>query len=186
VADLILGLARRVNQQLPLVLILGLDGPRQLGDHHDDQPDSLYVARRLTGEGLASWHSLLPVDPERLRHYTGPASHDVLTSLLRITGGEPLWAGALWREWQRDGVLRDVAPDGWRFAAGRREVVLDEVDELLGFRLKQLVGEDVKRLEHARSVLECAALEAGASPRPRSPTRSSSTAMSSSTSSTTR
>jgi hypothetical protein len=40
--------------------------------------------------------------------------------LLTITGGEPVWIGALWRQWQRDGVVEDREPTGWRFAAGRR------------------------------------------------------------------
>jgi hypothetical protein len=37
--------------------------------------------------------------------------------------------------------------------------VLDEVDELLGDRLKQLIGDDLNRLAGARELLACAALE---------------------------
>jgi tetratricopeptide (TPR) repeat protein len=164
-ADLILGLADRIIRSLPLVLILGVDGPEQLGDHQDDEADSLYVARALTGDGLASWHPLPPVGLKQLRRYTGRAAPEVVTSLLTITRGEPLLAGALWREWQRDGVVQDLSQTGWRFAAGSRDVMLDEVDEVLGTRLKQLVGDDlgdVAKLEflaRVRRVLVYGALE---------------------------
>jgi hypothetical protein len=158
-ADLVLGLADRVARNLPLALVLGVEGPRQLGGHEDDEPDSLYVARELAADGRAAWHPLLPVGHEVLSRFTGPASPFVLTSLLRITGGEPEWTGALWRQWQCDGVVEEREETGWHFAAGGREAMLDEVDALLGERLKELIGEDLKRLEGARRLLACAALE---------------------------
>jgi hypothetical protein len=127
-ADLILGLGDRIGHDLALTLVLGLDGPHELGGHEDDEPDSLYVARELAADGRAAWHPLLPVGRDELRRFTGPASSDVLTSLLRITGGEPVWTGALWRQWQRDGVVDDRPESGWRFTSGGREAMLDEVD----------------------------------------------------------
>jgi tetratricopeptide (TPR) repeat protein len=158
-ADLVLGLADRVSRDLPLVLILGVDGPQELGGHEDDEPDSLYVARELSQDQRALWLPLMPVGLERLRAFTGPASWDVLDSLLEITGGEAEWAGALWREWQRRGVVEDVPTANWRFATDGREAMLDEVGALLAVRLKQSVGDELSHLVRAREILTCAALE---------------------------
>jgi hypothetical protein len=72
-ADLILGLADRIARDLPLALVLGVEGPRQLGSHEDDEPDSLYVARQLTADGRASWHPLIPID--RMRCAASPGRH---------------------------------------------------------------------------------------------------------------
>lgn len=158
-ADLILGFARRVAGDLPLLLILGLEGPQQLGGHEDEESDSLNVARQLIEAEVGSWHPLSPVDVEVLRRWTGPATHEVLGSLLAVTEGRAGWTAQLWREWQRRGVVEDVTEGRWRFAAGYRPH-LDEVDDLLAQRLRRLVGDhDLNALEGARRLLACAAFE---------------------------
>ena len=60
-ADLILSVAGRIARELPLLLVLAVEGPQALGGHQDDEPDSLFVARKLNARGLATWHSLAPL-----------------------------------------------------------------------------------------------------------------------------
>jgi hypothetical protein len=52
-ADLVLLFARRIARNLPLLLVLGVAGPPQLGPHEDDEPDVLFVARDFAEDGLA-------------------------------------------------------------------------------------------------------------------------------------
>ena len=159
-ADLVLLFARRVARDLPLLLILAVDGPARLGAHEDDEPDTLFVARQLTTDGLASWHPLTPVTVDDLQRWTGPAMPDVLRRLLEVTGGRADWTAALWHDWQRRAAVEQSSTDGrWRFTVDR-ERAFDEVDDLLGERLKRLVGtNDLNALEQARKLLCCAALE---------------------------
>ena len=44
--------ARRVAKDVPLLLVLSLDGPERLGPHTDDEPAGMNVARQLTGSGV--------------------------------------------------------------------------------------------------------------------------------------
>lgn len=158
-ADLILGFAGRVARDLPLVLVLAVEGPARLGSHHDDEPDSLNVARQLTEAGIAHWHALSPVSFDVLDGWIGGAAPDVLNTLLEITDGRSAWTAQLWAEWCRRGVVEDLTSGQWRFSAGR-ERALDEVDDLLRERIKALIGtSDLDALARARAVLVCAALE---------------------------
>lgn len=157
-ADLILGLARSAVRDLPLMLVIGLDGPQQLGSHEEDEPDGLNVARQLSDAGLASWYSVGPVDLNDLRSYTGRATPDVLSALLEITEGQAIWAGHLWQDWRRRGVIEDVSQGSWRFASGRLDAA-EDVDDMLSRRLKQLIGDDVSALDRSKTLLACAALE---------------------------
>jgi tetratricopeptide (TPR) repeat protein len=159
-ADLVLLFARHIARDLPLLLILAVDGPPQLGVHDEDEPDALFVARALTREGLACWHPLTRVTAEELQRWTGPAMPEVVRELLEVTGGRADWTAQLWRDWQRRRVIDQTTDDlRWRFVAGR-ERAMDEVEDLLGARLKVLIGtDDLNALELARRLLCCAALE---------------------------
>jgi tetratricopeptide (TPR) repeat protein len=159
-ADLVLLFARRIARDLPLLLILAVDGPPELGVHEDDEPDALFIARTLTSDELASWHPLTAVTVEDLERWTGPAMPDVPRALLEVTGGRADWTAQLWRDWQRRGVVDQTTSDRrWRFVEGQ-ERAMDEVEDLLGERLKHLVGaSDLNALEGARQLLCCAALE---------------------------
>jgi tetratricopeptide (TPR) repeat protein len=159
-ADLVLLFARRIARDLPLLLILAVDGPPQLGVHEDDEPGVLFVARALTRDGLACWHPLAAVTAEDLRRWTGPAMPDVLRELLEVTGGRADWTARLWRDWQRRRVVDQTPSDRrWRFVEAH-ERAADEVEDLLGERLKRLVGaSDLNALAGASRLLCCAALE---------------------------
>ncbi|MGI8429985.1 MAG: AAA family ATPase [Solirubrobacteraceae bacterium] len=158
-ADLVLSLARRTAIDLPLLLILGVSGPRELGEHHDDEPEHLNVARQLTHAGIATWHPLPSVDDGELQDWTGPAAPEVLAALLEITGGLAGWTAELWRDWRARGIVDDVTGGRWRFTP-RRSLHLDDVDDVLEGRLGRLFDPtDLNALSRARNVLACAALE---------------------------
>ncbi|MGA2930322.1 MAG: tetratricopeptide repeat protein, partial [Solirubrobacteraceae bacterium] len=169
-ADLILGFARRVTRDQQLLLILGVDGPEQLGVHEDDEPDSLFCARELVADELACWHPLAAVTPEDVGRWIGPTSFEVLRALVEVTGGRAAMTARLWDDWRRRGAVSDE-PDGrWRFSARPpadrgperaigRERALDPVGELLDERLKRLIGSDRDELVRTRRLLCCGALE---------------------------
>ncbi len=158
-ADLVLGLASRVATNLPLLLVLGMDGPKRLGAHRENESDALNVARHLTEAEQATWMALAPATREDLRNLIGPADPKVPDALLEITDGRPLWIRELWDDWRRRGVVDDDGPFGWRFVAGPSSG-LNEVDDLLARRFKRRVGtHDLGLLAHAREILLCAAME---------------------------
>jgi hypothetical protein len=119
-ADLILGFARRVARNQQLLLILGVDGPEQLGVHQDDEPDSLFCARELVADELACWHPLAAVTPEDVERWIGPTSLEVLRALVEVTGGRAGMTGRLWDDWRRRGVVEDETDGRRRFRFGCR------------------------------------------------------------------
>ena len=143
--DAVLDLAEQVAREWPLLLVLAIDRPAQLDQHEDDEPESLYLARRLRGRARARWVTLDLVTIDELERWTGPAAPEVLERLVDATGGRAAWAADLWRHWQASGVVAaepagDEDPPRWTFAEGGRERTLDAFDDVLGRRLAKLVG----------------------------------------------
>jgi tetratricopeptide (TPR) repeat protein len=158
-ADLVVLFARRVADDLPLLIVLGVEGPSALGSHDDDEPDVLFVARTLVADDLASWHPLARVGIEDMCRWTNEAAPEVARALLDITHGRAAWAAALWRDWQRRRVV-ELRDDGrWVFTGGRRGAA-DEVEDRFGQRLKGLLGAPrLEALVNTQALLACAALE---------------------------
>ena len=159
--DIVLRLAETAAGDVPLMLVLAIDRPEQLERHEDDEPESLFVARRLRGHALARWHPLEPVDMEVLRAWTGAVAPGALQRLHDVTGGRAAWIAQLWAHWQRDGVVvrSDEAP-AWTFARGGLARTLDPVDDVLGPRLAERFGaEDDDALDAVHGLLAHAALE---------------------------
>ncbi|MDP2712487.1 MAG: tetratricopeptide repeat protein [Solirubrobacteraceae bacterium] len=157
--DLVLALADAVADDLPLLLVLALQGPARIGPHEDAEADSLYVARRLCERGPARWHPLAPVSSSELEAWTGPAAPDVLAALLDVTRGRAAWAALHWDHWRAQRVVvEDGERASWHFAAGGRERAQEPVDDVLGRRIAALVDDEGAR-DHARELLVCAALE---------------------------
>ena len=141
--DAVLELAEQVARDRPLLFVLAIERPAQLDQHEDDEPESLFLARRLRGHARARWVTLDLVTLEELEQWTGPAAPDVLERLADATGGRAAWAADLWRHWRSSGVV--VAETGgddprWRFAEGGRQRTLDAFDDVLGRRLLTLAG----------------------------------------------
>jgi tetratricopeptide (TPR) repeat protein len=170
--DAVLDLAERVARDLPLLFVLAIERPAQLDRHEDDEPESLYLARRLRGRALARWAPLDLVTMGALEAWTGPAAPDVLEGLLAATDGRAAWAGQLWRHWCASGVVvredatteEDPGTDAgpWAFADGAQERTLDAFDDVLGRRLAAAAGDGEGAAEAvgaARELLAHAALE---------------------------
>ena len=159
--DVLLELAEQVAPDLPLLLVVAIDRPAQLEEHEDEETDSLYVARRLTGRGLARWHALDPVGIEDLEHWTGPAAPEVLHLLLALVLGRAAWAAQLWTHWRTEGVVvrHEGADAGWRFGLNGRVRATNPVDDVLGDRLRKRVGPKKVAVERERTLLAYAALE---------------------------
>ena len=174
--DAVLELAERVALDQPLLFVQAIERPAQLDAHEDDEPESLYVARRLRGRGHARWVALDLVTIEQLEGWTGPAAPDVLERLADASGGRAAWAAHLWRHWQASetvvaqaGATEDeTADDGarWTFAVGGRERTLDAFEDVLGRRLATLAGDGdgaagtgKETVDRVRELLAHAALE---------------------------
>jgi tetratricopeptide (TPR) repeat protein len=149
--DAVIELAERVARDRPLLFVLAIERPAQLDAHEDDEPESLYLARRLRGRARARWLTLEPVRIEQLEEWTGPAAPAVLERLLDVTGGRAAWAAELWRHWCASGVVvagepseeeGETDPPRWTFAGGGPERTLDAFDDVFGQRLVRLAGGD--------------------------------------------
>ena len=152
--DAVLELAERVARDRPLLFVLAIERPAQLDGHEDDEPESLYLARRLRGSARARWVALDLVTIEQLEAWTGPAAPEVLERLADATGGRAAWAAYLWRHWRSsETVVAQTEGEGsrWTFAEGGRERTLDPFDDVLGRRLESVDG--------VRALLAHAALE---------------------------
>lgn len=166
--DAVLDLAERVAPEQPVLFVLAIERPAQLDQHEDDEPESLYLARRLRGRARARWVALDRVTIEELERWTGPAAPEVLEQLLDATGGRAAWAADLWRHWRSGAVVIAEAGDEededlprWTFAEGGRERTLDGFDDVLGRRLERLVGSasGAETAGAVRELLAHAALE---------------------------
>lgn len=163
--DAVIDLAEHVARERPLLFVLAIERPAQLDQHEDDEPESLYLARRLRARARARWVALDLVTIEQLERWTGPAAPEVLEQLLDATGGRAAWAADLWRHWRASAVVLteegDEDPARWTFAEGDRQRTLGGFDDVLGRRLERLVSGagGAETLDAVRELLAHAALE---------------------------
>jgi tetratricopeptide (TPR) repeat protein len=158
--DLVLTFAQEIASELPLLLVLAVDGPVDLGPHEPDETETLFVARRLGERELASWLPLSPLSREEIASCVGPCEPQTLDALQQITGGRAAWARDLWSDWQRRAVVVRGDDGRWRMVRERRAQALAPVGDVLGDRLAALAGTaDSKALDPLRTLLAYAALE---------------------------
>jgi tetratricopeptide (TPR) repeat protein len=158
-SQFLLPFAAEVVRDLPLLLAVSLSGPAELGAHERDEPQPLYVARRLVERGLARWRPLQPLTVGDIGAWLHPCSPVLAARLHAATGGDPRWLSELWDDWQARRVVRR-APDGTWQLAGADSARLGKVNDLLEARLRRLLGtEELPPLEDARELLATAALE---------------------------
>jgi len=152
-------LSRRIAHDLPLLLVLALDGPQTLGESHDQEPVPHRVARELTAVevDVATWHWLAPLTADIVERWTGPVSPDVMSWLLEVTSGRSGETARRWRDWQQRGLVEDRSEGRWLFAAGHDPML--DMDGLLDGRTRRLCGGEVQELARIQRFLGCAALE---------------------------
>ncbi len=112
-------LSRQIAAEMALLLVLGLDGPRDLGAPRAGEATSITVARELTCElvDVASWHWLAPLTAADIERWTGPVTSDVASWLLELTDGCSGEVSRHWAEWQRLRLLERDREGRWRFAS---------------------------------------------------------------------
>jgi hypothetical protein len=180
---LLLSFAQEVEQELPLVLVMGIDGPMELGDvPREEESDACAVARSLRRRGLGEWWPLRALSWNEVASWIGPASPELLSSVWKITEGAPGEIRELWEGWAHRGAIRQDDEGRWRIV-GDVEHTLAEAGERFSVQLATLVGGDkLELISDAGEVLACAALEgstftaeavARAGLGPRRPNRSS-------------
>lgn len=168
-ANLVMGFAREVSSELPLLLLLAVEGgsyPPDISEatDTDEALDDDWALWRLTSQNLAEWWALEPLSVAELAEWTGPARAGVVDQLHKVTGGLPGWAAQLWEDWQRRGVVEADRTDGqWSFAPGRREDAhaLAPVRDVLTQRLHLVLGrrEALQSVDRMFGMLAVAALE---------------------------
>lgn len=159
--ELIMSLGVEVCDDLPLLLVLSVQGPAEVGVPSEGEPPSQSVARILGSRELATWRSLGPVRRADLSRWVGPSDHAVIHHLDEVGGGVAELAAQTWRRWVAEGVVaRRDNDDRWAFTEHGRDRALGPMQWVVAGRIRRLVGDTgVESLECARDVLSCAALE---------------------------
>jgi tetratricopeptide (TPR) repeat protein len=153
--DLLVLFANEIASDLPVLLVLGLDGPVDLDAEGPETSSGLYAARTLTRRRLAEWWPLAPIEREDVAGWVGPAEAVVIDGLMAASGGRSAMAADLWSSWKVAGIVELRNEDRrWHFTAdGETNLVLE--------RLKRVraVGGSLECLERVRLILSVAALE---------------------------
>ena len=158
-SQFLLPFAPEVVRDLRLLLVVSMSGPAELGGHERDEPQPLFVARRLVAKDLAGWRPLQPLTVASIGAWLQPCSPVLAARLHAATGGDPRWLGELWDDWQARRVVRRALDGTWQLAEPD-SARLGGVNDLLDARLRRLLGtEEPAPLESARELLATAALE---------------------------
>lgn len=143
--DLVHLFAQQVAAELPLLLVMALEGPQVLGPHEEGEPETLFVARRLRERHVAQWWALQALERDEIASWIGHASPDVAEHLHRITGGQAGWVTRLWADWQERGAV-EQNEGYWTFAPGDRSLALGPVSDLLSSRLNRALNSSDARV----------------------------------------
>jgi tetratricopeptide (TPR) repeat protein len=153
--DLLTLFAREVAADLPVLLVIGLEGDSQLDEDLVAVPTGHAAARALTRRAIAQWWPLERVSAEELATWIGPADRTVVDALASAAHGRSVIAAQLWDTWQAARFVEQRHGDAhWSFTTGGRVNVVTH-------RLSRLVEgcEGVVAFERARELLAVAALE---------------------------
>ena len=159
-ANLMLSFSQEVAQELPLVLVMCVNGPAGLGGGpRDNESSACAVGRSLVQRNLAEWWPLVASSRDDIRSWIGPASHELLSAVWAITEGSPGEIPGLWDSWlARNSIDRD-ANDCWQIV-GDVERTLAEAGDRFTAELGALLGDEkLQLLARAREILACGAVE---------------------------
>lgn len=129
--------AKEIADELPLLLVLAIDGdPHAAGPSDDGPPGS--VAQSLLRRNLASWTSLGELTEDELSSWLGPAPREAARATLELTRGRSGEAVELWRGWLADGVLVPSTGEGWELQ--RPDGILDDAAGKLAEMIETALG----------------------------------------------
>ncbi len=157
--NLLLSLAHEIAQ-VPIALFLGVDGPPNLPPvGNPDEPDYIYLARKLLSSSVARWWPVERLCTEDVERWLGSADEDVVATLLDLAQGQPRQLVARWQDWTDRHVVVKDAHGAWQFLPNLTPNDLG-LDHFLAYRLESLLGSaDARQTMQARELLGCAALE---------------------------
>jgi tetratricopeptide (TPR) repeat protein len=143
-------------RDLPLLLVVTLDGPPVLGGHELGEPAGLSAARRLVEAGVGAWLPVDRLDVAAVAAWLGPCEPGLAERLWAVTGGEPSWLGELWEHWRATRVVRRDLLGRWMLG-GPDHAALGKVHDLLWERLDRcyrarLDDDQAERVVHALAV----------------------------------
>ena len=158
--NLLLSFAQEIEQELPLVLVMGINGPQQLPDvPREQESGACGVARSLLGRAIGEWWGFRALSREEVASWIGPASAKLRSAVWEITEGDAGEIAGLWESWVRRGAIARDDQDRWQIV-GSVESTFAEAGDRVNAQLATLLGEEnVQLLENVRQVLACAALE---------------------------
>ncbi len=159
--ELLRYLAPELARGLPILFIVSMHA-QSLADQipPDAQTPAEALALELAHKDLAELYHLGRVERQDLADYIAPAHADVAEHLQRLSGGLPLLAQNLWREWQRS---KDVVADDegrWRMAPGSPWRAFGSGRDYVRQALKRLWDEDEAPRWPAERMLEILTLAA--------------------------
>jgi tetratricopeptide (TPR) repeat protein len=156
--DLVWLAGRYTARELPLLMVLGVDGPDELGPDDGSSSNMLYAARSLSNDDLAQWHALGPISADDLRSWVGSVAPNVIGAVLTISKRRAGYAAALWHKMVVEEAIEQRADGRWEFTATRQRGV-DAIAGQLGKNLRAAFGNDNREADRARVLLHCGALE---------------------------
>lgn len=153
-------LAQQASVELPLVLVLIVEGPAVLEDEPEDlEPQAVGVARSLTARGLAEWLWIGPVDTEEAAVWLGPLTHDLLKALIQASQGLPGVMAQTWQAWQARELVKSNPSGRWEATEGIRPLLTDIANEFSARLGANLPRHDVAAQDLIRRLLTTGALE---------------------------
>ena len=159
---LLLSFAQEIEQELPLVLVMGIEGPDLLPDApREDETGACQLARSLRRREppIGEWWGFRALSYEEVSSWVGSASPTLLSDLWQITEGDPGEVAEVWESWSRRKAIAEDDEGRWQID-GPVEKTLAEAGDRFDGQLAGLLGEDgLDLIEDVRKVLACAALE---------------------------
>ena len=157
--DLLLSFADEVERELPLVIVLGIDGPPALAaTPGEGEPGARVVARSLLGRGIGAWWSWRPLAREEIARWIGPSAPELLSAVWQITEGDAGEIAGLWEGWERRGAILQDGSGRWQLA-GSAERTFAEAGDRLNAQLARLLGNDPTLVDRVREILAYASIE---------------------------
>lgn len=149
----------QIAAEMPLVLVLVVDGPAELpGDPIEGESAPCAAARSLMNRGLAEWCALGPLGEPELADWLGPAPRSLLSTALEISKGQSKTVAELWRSWEASGAVAPGKNGGWDLV--KPAGLLPDAVEHLSSKIEVMLGPGWQgRHEDLPALLACGAME---------------------------